>query len=660
MPRTLLPAHAPRSVKNTFLFLTFTTLVACASSSHKALSSADRPPNVVLIFTDDQGYGDLGCFGSSDIPTPHVDQLASEGMRFTSFLVSQAVCSASRAALLTGCYSERVSVQGALGVGARVGLNPDEETLAELLKEHGYATGIFGKWHLGHRAPFLPSRQGFDEWFGLPYSNDMWPVGYDGESLGAGRKSGYPELYLYEGDEPREPVRTLADQGRLTLRYAERAVEFVERHADEPFFLYLPHSLPHVPLGVNEARNGRSTYGPYGDVIAEIDDAVGMVLAALEEQGLVDDTLVIFTSDNGPWRNYGDHAGTTGGLREGKGTAWEGGVRVPCVMRLPGTIPAGAVSDALVSTIDLLPTIAALTGARLPERVIDGLDQTPVLRDPGAEPVRREYWYYYGRDLCAVRRDDWKLVLPHEYRSYEGVVPGRGGFPGPYARSRAGLELYDLSIDPGETTDVAAQHTELVAELQALAARARAELGDRITADAGSGVRPLGRLDPLRETRVEHLAVGAAVSLSAPPNAKYAAGGAASLVDGRLGSEEFTDSPWLGFKGSDLEVLVDLGEPRPLTRLAVSFLQDQGSWIFLPSNVELALSVDGTDFEVLSDEATAVEPDSTQRTTTRSTTFERRAARYVRLRATGVKTCPAWHRGAGGDAWLFVDELVVQ
>jgi arylsulfatase len=624
---------------------------------------ADRPPNVVLVFTDDQGYGDLGCYGSEDIPTPHIDRLAGEGLRFSSFLVSQAVCSASRAALLTGCYSERVSVQGALSAGARVGLNPDEETLAELLKERGYATGIFGKWHLGHRQPFLPKQQGFDEWFGLPYSNDMWPVGYDGVPIESGRKSSYPELFLYEGDEPVEPVRTLADQGRLTRRYTDCAVDFIERHADEPFFLYLPHSLPHVPLGVNAARDGRSTYGPYGDVIAEIDDSVGRVLAALEQHDLTDDTLVIFTSDNGPWRNYGDHAGTTGGLREGKGTAFEGGVRVPCVMRLPGRIPAGTTTDQLAATIDLLPTIAALTGARLPERPIDGLDLTPLLLDPegvvpGATAVRREYAYYYGRDLCAVRRDHWKLVLPHTYRSYLGVEPGTDGFPGPYAQAETALALYDLATDREETTDVAAAHPGVVAELQALAERMRADLGDRVTGAKGAGVRPLGRLDPLRTTRVEHLAVGAAVTLAAVPHPKYAAQGAPSLVDGILGSEEYSDSPWLGYEAEDFEATVDLGEPRALERLAVSFLQDQSSWIFLPASVELAVSRDGVDFTTVADQAFELTPDLAQRTATVQARFASQDARYVRVRAETVGTCPDWHAGAGGKAWIFVDELV--
>ena len=637
-----------------------------ASSPLQDQPEPERPPNVVLVFTDDQGYGDLGCYGSEDIPTPHIDRLAGEGLRFTDFLVSQAVCSASRASLLTGCYSERVGVQGALSAGARVGLNPDEETLAELLKERGYATGIFGKWHLGHQRAFLPLSQGFDEYFGLPYSNDMWPVGYDGVHPESGRKSNYPGLFLYEGDEPVEPVRTLEDQGRLTLRYTERAVDFIGRHKDEPFFLYLPHSMPHVPLGVSKQRDGRTAYGPYGDVIAEIDDSVGRVLAALEQHDLVEDTLVIFASDNGPWINYGDHAGTTGGLREGKGTAFEGGVRVPCVMRLPGVIPAGTTTDQLAATIDLLPTIAALTGARLPVLPIDGMDLTPMLEAPGvsatgdATRVRREYWYYYGRELCAVRRDNWKLVLPHTYRSYGGVEPGKNGYPGPYAQARTGLALYDLATDREETTDVAGAHPKLVAELEALAERARADLGDRQRSLRGAGMRPLGRLDPLRSSPVQHLAIGTPVTLTTEPHPKYAAAGAGTLTDGALGSEDFTDGTWLGYEASDFEAVLDLGEPRSIQRLACSFLQDQNSWIFLPAEVELALSTDGVTYQAVAEEEFELTADLAQRTATASARFDARSARYVRVRAKTVGTCPDWHQGAGGKAWVFADELVVE
>ncbi|MFC1661229.1 sulfatase-like hydrolase/transferase, partial [Gemmatimonadota bacterium] len=286
-------------------------------------------PNVVLIFTDDQGYADVGVFGARGFLTPNLDRLAAEGMRFTDFYASQAVCSASRASLLTGCYAERVSILGALSPGAEVGLHPDEVTIAEMLKPLGYATAMFGKWHLGHNREFLPLQHGFDEYLGVPYSNDMWPVEYDGTPAKGGNKASYPPLPLVEGNETVETLLDMEGQDRLTTRYTERAVSFIERHVGEPFFLYLAHSMPHVPLGVSDKYRGQSAQGKYGDVIEEIDWSVGQVLEALDRHGLSQNTLVIFTSDNGPWLNFGNHAGSAGPLREGKGTAFEGGPRVP-------------------------------------------------------------------------------------------------------------------------------------------------------------------------------------------------------------------------------------------------------------------------------------------------------------------------------------------
>ncbi|MFH2001275.1 MAG: sulfatase, partial [Planctomycetota bacterium] len=322
---------------------------------------ADGPsgihPNIVLVFTDDLGYGDVGVYGAKGFKTPHLDRLASEGMRFTDFYASQAVCSASRASLLTGCYAERVSIQGALSTGAQVGLNPEETTMAEMLKKQGYATGIFGKWHLGHHKEFLPLQHGFDEYLGLPYSNDMWPVDYDGCPVGDGHKAHYPPLPLIEGNDRVAIIATLEDQATLTSRYTEGALGFIEKHRAQPFFLYLAHSMPHVPLGVSTPFRGSSEQGMFGDVIQEIDDSVGRIMAALEQWELRDNTLVIFTSDNGPWLNFGNHAGSTGLLREGKGTAFEGGPRVPAIMRWPGRIPAGSTCEKMASTLDLLPTL---------------------------------------------------------------------------------------------------------------------------------------------------------------------------------------------------------------------------------------------------------------------------------------------------------------
>lgn len=451
-------------------------------------ASADRLPNFVIVFTDDQGYGDLGCFGRDDIETPNLDRMAREGMRFTDFYAAQAVCSASRAALLTGCYSNRISILGALGPGSRQGIHADEMTIAEVLKPKGYATAIFGKWHLGHHAPFLPTRNGFDEYFGLPYSNDMWPF-----HPTAGDR--FPDLPLYRNEEIINPKVTPADQEMLTTWYTENAVRFIREHHDEPFFLYVPYSMPHVPLYVSEKHRGKSRAGIYGDVITEIDWSVGQILDALKETGTDRSTLVVFTSDNGPWLSYGDHAGTAGPLREGKGTAWDGGQREPCVMWWPGKIPAGRVCREVAGTIDLLPTMAHLAHASLPDHPIDGRNLWPLLSgDPNARSPHERFLFYWGRHLHAIRSGDWKLHFPHQYRSLKGE-PGQGGKPGPYIQKRTELALYNLRDDIGEQNDLAKQHPEIVRRLQKLAQEAREDLGDSARKQAGSGVRPAGRFD---------------------------------------------------------------------------------------------------------------------------------------------------------------------
>jgi arylsulfatase len=460
--------------------------------------SAARPPNVVIVFCDDLGYGDPGCYGGRAAATPHIDGLARAGVRFTDFHVAQAVCSASRTALLTGCYPNRLGIHGALGPKSGHGLAAAETTLAELLHGRGYRTACVGKWHVGHHPQFLPTRHGFDEYFGLPYSNDMWP--HHPEA----KPGAYPPLPLFENDQVVDADVTAEDQETLTARYTERAVSFLERAgkaADgRPFFLYLAHSMPHVPLFRSASFRGTAPGGVYGDVIAEIDASVGGVLAALDRTGHADDTLVIFTSDNGPWLSYGDHAGSAGPLREGKGTAFEGGHRVPCVARLPGRIPPGSVCDEPLMTIDILPTIAALTGQPLPTdeagfctvdgRRIDGHDRWNLFRGekPAAAPT---YLFWYGdNELQAVREGRWKLFLPHTARALEDRTPGSGGTPAGYKPLKVGRELYDLSADVGEKRDVAGQHPDVVARLEAIAEAARAELGDRLAGRTGPGVRP--------------------------------------------------------------------------------------------------------------------------------------------------------------------------
>ena len=451
---------------------------------------AQQPTNFIVILLDDMGYGDLTVTGAVGYNTPNIDHLCNEGMRFTNFYAAQAVSSASRAGLLTGCYPNRIGFAGALDHSAKTGISASEETIAEVLKKKNYACGIFGKWHLGHLPQFLPTRHGFDEYYGLPYSNDMWP--YHPQS-----GSYYPDLPLLDGERVANPKVTPEDQAQLTTQYTERAVRFIEKNKDQPFFLYLAHSMPHVPLYVSDKFKGKSEQGLYGDVMMEIDWSVGEIVKTLERLGLDKNTLIVFTSDNGPWLNYGDHAGSSGGLREGKGTTFEGGQRVPCIMRWTGKIPAGSICNQLASTIDLLPTFAYLGGAPLPALRIDGVNIISLMTDEGATSSPRKYFlYYYQRnDLEAVRNDRFKLVFPHAGRTYEDFLPGDDGLPG-QVNERKAVEsaLYDLRRDPGERYDVKEQYPDVVAELTRIADEARKDLGDDLTGEAGTGRRPIGRL----------------------------------------------------------------------------------------------------------------------------------------------------------------------
>jgi len=462
-------------------FVVVTTIVVAASGL--GLFAAEQP-NLVIIFTDDQGYSDVGCFGAKGFETPNLDRMAGEGMRFTNFYVAQAVCGASRAALLTGCYSNRIGMLGAPSHRSKHGINKAETLIPELLKDRGYATAMYGKWHLGFQEKFLPMQHGFDDYFGLPYSNDMWP-----NHPTAGANS--PPLPLIERNKT---IAHNPDQTQLTTWYTERAVSFIDANKAGPFFLYVAHSMPHVPLFVSDKYQGKSEQGMYGDVISEIDWSVGQILGALKRNGIDDDTLVIFTSDNGPWLSYGNHGGSARPLREGKGTAWEGGVREPCIMRWPGKIPAGKVCHELAATIDVLPTIAQLADAPLPERKIDGKSIWNLMAgEPGAKTPHDAYYYYWGGALHAVRSGKWKLHFPHPYRSITGT-PGKDGRPNGYSQKKCGLELYDLEGDIGEATDVAAENPSVVTRLQKLADEIRSELGDTLTKKKGSENRQPGRI----------------------------------------------------------------------------------------------------------------------------------------------------------------------
>lgn len=451
-----------------------------------AAQAAERPPNVVVIFCDDLGYADIGPFGAKAWKTPQIDRMAAEGRKFSRFYVSSAVCSASRSALMTGCLHSRVGIHGAFWPTSREGLNPAETSIADMLQAKGYATAIFGKWHLGRPADLLPPAQGFEEYAGLPYSGDMWPKHPEAPD-------GYPPLPLLEGDKV---MRTLDDQSDLTRLFTERAVAFIDKHRDQPFFLYVPHPQPHVPLYCSAAFRGKSGAGLYGDVISELDWSAGEILAALKRNGLDERTLVVFTSDNGPWLSYGEHAGSAGPLREGKGTSWEGGIRVPCLMRWPGVIPPGTECQEMAATIDLLPTIAAFTGAALPTAKLDGKDIRPLMTGgPEARtPHRALPIYYGGNELQAVIGPRHKLVLPHRYRTLGDQPKAKDGIPVKYRQaSVTKQELYDLTTDPGESKDISASHPEELATLMAAAAASRSELGDALAKQKGSENRPAGR-----------------------------------------------------------------------------------------------------------------------------------------------------------------------
>ena len=477
-------------------FLFALSLFFVGSCKPKVAEEKKPAPNVVIVFTDDQGYQDLSCFGSPNIYTPHLDQIAADGLRLTNFYAAQAVCSASRAALLTGCYPNRIGIKGALFPQSKIGINPMETTLAEMLQEQGYKTGIFGKWHLGHLPKFLPNNHGFDEFMGIPYSNDMWPVDYEGNQVDKNHPKAkrYPQLPFFKNFDVVKEIKTLEDQAQLTTELTEAAVDFIERNKDTPFFLYVPHPMPHTPIAVSDKFKGKSDQGRYGDVIMEIDWSVGQIMNKLKEHQLDKNTIFIFTSDNGPWLNFGNHAGSASPLREGKGTAWEGGQREPCVVSYPNGIEGGRVIDTPMMTIDLLPTIAEITGAKLPELKIDGKSVWDIWTGKSNKSPHDAYFFYYkSNELHGVRYNDWKLYFPHTYRSLNGREGGKDGYPVNYDMNEIDeIELYDLKNDISESKNVADEHPKIVLEIKSLADEMRKKLGDKLLNIKGTENRPAG------------------------------------------------------------------------------------------------------------------------------------------------------------------------
>lgn len=445
---------------------------------------AKKHTNFIVILMDDMGYGDIKPNAAIGYDTPNIERLVNEGMNFTHFYAPQAVSGASRAGLLTGCYPNRIGLTGAPFPGSTTGLNESEMTIAEVLKQKGYACAAFGKWHIGDMPQFLPTHHGFDEFYGIPYSNDMWPQHPTIK---------FPDLPLIEGDRT---IELNPDQTQFTTNFTNRAVKFIDKNKKNPFFLYLAHPMPHVPLFVSDKFKGKSKIGLYGDVMMELDWSIGEIMKKLEKEGLDKNTLIVVLSDNGPWLNYGNHAGNTGGLREGKGTSFEGGQRVPCIMRWKGFIPSGSICSNLSSAIDLLPTFAYIADAPLPNHKIDGVNILSLLeKKKDANPRTSFYYYYRENDLEAVTDGQYKLVFPHTHRTYENFLPGNDGAPGTVEEFHPLKEklLFDLRRDPGERYNVIEQHPDVVKRLEQMGQEAREDLGDNLTKTKGKNNRPVGK-----------------------------------------------------------------------------------------------------------------------------------------------------------------------
>ena len=450
--------------------------------------STEKSPNIVFILTDDLAYADLSSYGSEFIETPNLDKMADDGVKMTSYYAAQAVCSASRAAILTGCYPNRLGISGAFGPKSKRGINPDEFLLSEMLKENNYKTGIFGKWHLGDAEKFLPTNHGFDEFYGILFSNDMWKFHPE-------RPEGYPDdLMLYRNETP---IQSIIDQSDLTKDITDESIRFIEKNKDNQFFLYIAHPQPHVPLFASKDFNGSTGNGLFADVISEIDFSVGRVIEALEKNNLTENTIVVFTSDNGPWLSYGDHAGSSGIYREGKGTAWEGGQRVPCIIKYPREIKAKTIIDEPVMGIDWMPTFSHITGSKLSDNKIDGKNIWPLLtQKENKSPHEELYFYYRQNELHAVRSGNWKLYFPRSYRTLNGKPGGKDGMPVKYEYNEVkSNELYNLKEDPSEMKNVYMENIEKAKELEKMGENARQELGDALTSIVGDGVRKIGTID---------------------------------------------------------------------------------------------------------------------------------------------------------------------
>lgn len=605
-----------------FLISVFVLTIAFQNcNSSKGIKNGT--PNIIILFADDLGYGDLGVYGHPTIRTPNLDAMAAKGMKFTNFYSGSPACTASRYALLTGRYPIRSGFQWVLYPNSSRGIHSNEYTLAEGMKDAGYATACFGKWHLGTtKKDYLPLQNGFDEYFGLPYSNDMIPPLWN-------------DIPLIEGNDT---ISFNPDQETLTKQFTERAIDFITRHSRDPFFIYVPYAMPHLPLHPGEEFVGKSLRGTYGDVVEELDWSVGKILNALKVNKLSKNTLVVFASDNGPWIIQKEEGGSSGLLRDGKGSTWEGGMRVPMIAHWEGKISPAILNTQPTSTLDLYASLLKLVGQKIPkETIYDGKDISHLFL--GREKNKSEalpFFFYGSNKLHAIRKGKWKLHIHTSSQTEKKYFAGKTPL------------LFNLNEDPSELYDLSDQFPEIVNELLQ-------EIENHIS-------KIKTQPDFFQKERLasqkKHLAFEKKVILKNPPHPNYY--NTNTLTDGFTeGADQFRTL--MGFEGNNLEAIIDLEKPELIKEIKIGFLQNQPSWIFFPKRVEFLISENGKDFEKIATQEINTNLVEKMSGVFYFSTKEKmeRNARYLKVVAHNQGKCPEGHNGAGKNCWIFADEIIV-
>ncbi|MFK8009279.1 MAG: sulfatase-like hydrolase/transferase [Saprospiraceae bacterium] len=606
--------------KIVLLLLSVITLLQSCNNSNILKNTT---PNIIILFADDLGYGDLSVYGHPTIRTPNLDAMAAKGMKFTNFYSGSPACTASRYALLTGRYPIRSGFQWVLYPNSSRGIHANEYTLAEGMKDAGYATACFGKWHLGTtKKEYLPLQNGFDEYFGLPYSNDMIPPLWN-------------DITLIEGNDT---ISFNPDQKTLTKQYTDRTIDFITRHSRDPFFIYVPYAMPHLPLHPGEEFAGKSERGTYGDVVEELDWNVGRILNALKINNLSKNTLILFVSDNGPWIIKNEEGGSSGLLRDGKGSTWEGGMRVPMIAHWEGKISPANLNTQPTSTLDLYTSLLKLVGQEIPkETIYDGKDISNLfLGKSSEESVQQSYFFYGSKKLHAIRKGKWKLHIHTSSQTKRQYFDGKTPL------------LFNLNKDPSEQYDLTEQFPEVVNEL----------LRDIEIHKNKIEAQPNFFQKERLASRKKHLAFEKSVILKNPPHPNY--NSINTLTDGFIeGADRF--QTLMGFEGNNLEAIIDLEKEKTIQEIKIGFLQNQPSWIFFPTKVDFFVSLNGKNFKKIATQEIDAELVNKMSGVFYFSTKEKmeRKYRYLKVIANNQGKCPDNHDGAGKDCWIFADEIIV-